>query len=75
MPAVAYTPTDGLCRLALLSLRRGALELGHDRIERCIHELQVLRDEVACLACKEEVERQIKLQKQSLGTIEHIWNH
>ncbi len=46
---------------------------GLRRIKGYLHELEALKLEVECPACKQEIERQIALQKQAIQEIEAAW--
>lgn len=46
---------------------------GHNRIEQCLHELEALKYEVECLACRQEIDRQMMLQQKAIQEIEQVW--
>ena len=52
---------------------RKRAERGRARIKQWVSELDTLRGTVKCLACHEEIKRQIALQRRALQDIESVW--
>ncbi len=46
---------------------------GRDRIKQWITDLERLRENVSCSACRNEIKQQIPLQKKAIQEIEDIW--
>jgi len=53
---------------------RERAERGRAKIQQWIHELEMLKEQIDCPACRQEIDMQVTLQKEALREIEAVWN-
>ena len=54
-------------------LSRARALRGRYRIQKIVEDLIALRAILSCAACVVELDRQIKLQKEAIQEIDHVW--
>jgi hypothetical protein len=71
--AETYDNEYHMSALPLVTNKERAIR-GQARILQAIEEFKELLQNTKCIACLEEINRQILLQKEGLREIEQVWN-